>query len=262
MAPPPAEQTRKIALYTYALSPFGMKVYWALVYKGLDFDLHYVSPRGQAEIAFTGQHVVPVLKVDEDWRLDSGPICQWLDDMFPDRPVAGENEEARAAILAADEWVTRNIIGLGFRKAVDPATRFAAFWDGRKLAQVMRKTSGGIPWSAQFVWSRLIRQAKFIQDGAAMTDQSKSFSQLEQDTITAFDTKLESTGFLAGTEAPSYADLSAFAQLACATDLKFMRGLNASSSPEIADWFARVANTLPRYDHPELITGRKPAHTT
>ena len=47
-----------IILYTYAASPYGMKVYWALVFKKMPFALQYVSPTDQKELAFTKQRVV------------------------------------------------------------------------------------------------------------------------------------------------------------------------------------------------------------
>ena len=66
-----------ITLYTYALSPFGMKVYWALVLKKLPFSLVFVSPGEPVEIAFTGQRLVPVVTVGDQWKQDSTPIVQW-----------------------------------------------------------------------------------------------------------------------------------------------------------------------------------------
>ena len=53
------QQTDNIELYTYALSPFGMKVYWTLIYKRVKFDLIYVTPRTLEEIAFTSQKQYP-----------------------------------------------------------------------------------------------------------------------------------------------------------------------------------------------------------
>ena len=254
MPPPP----HSIDLFTYALSPFGMKVYWALVYKNVPFALHYVDPRDQNEIAFTGQSVVPVLRVDGEWQMDSGPLCVWLDALFPEPCFAGASDKERAAVLAADEWVTHNLIGLVFRAAIDPETSRSAFRDGRKLAQVMRQTSGGVPWIAQFFWSRLLRRAQFIQRAAAMTDQSKSVAQVKQDIIAAFDERISATGFLAKTDAPSFADLAAFAQLAAAADLGFEGGLNPSSSESIDRWFRRMVRYLPQTPDPPLIAGRPP----
>ena len=68
-----------ITLFTYAASPYGMKVYWALIFKKMLFDLQYVSPTDQKELAFTNQRIVPVLKIGDEWRLEPG----WLQTSFP-----------------------------------------------------------------------------------------------------------------------------------------------------------------------------------
>ena len=104
-----------------------MKVYWALILKRIPFDLCYVNPRDQREVAFTGQKVVPVVQLDDDWRLDSGPICEWLDENFPERPIAGTTDQARQAILRADQWVTTNVIGLAFRSIIDNERPLSAY---------------------------------------------------------------------------------------------------------------------------------------
>ena len=245
-----------VTLYTYALSPFGMKVYWALIYKQIAFDLCYVSPRGHQEIAFTEQRVVPVLMIGDEWRLDSGPLCQWLDERFPATPFAGETDQERRDILLADQWVTENLIALGFRLAIDEDTKRAAFKNGRKLAQIMRQTSGGIPWWAQFVWSKYLRRTGFIRRAAAMTDMTKPFTEVAGEIVEAFDHRLGQTGFIAGTSAPSYADLAAFAQLACAADLKLNVTIGPDASPAISEWFERMLTLLPAAPTPPLIKGR------
>ena len=140
----------RIELFTYALSPFGMKVYWALIFKQIAFDLRYVNPRGHAEIAFTQQRTVPVLKVGDAWRLDSGPLCDWLDELFPDIKIAGRSDAERERIREADAWVTNAVIAVDFRRMIDPQTRGVAFRNGFKLASIMRRTSGGVPWFAPF----------------------------------------------------------------------------------------------------------------
>ena len=135
----------EVKLYTYALSPFGMKVYWALVYKRIPFEIVYVHPRDQREIAFTLQNVIPVLEVGDDWKLNSADICIWLDELFPEHQISGKTGPSREAILAADEWVTANIIALVFRSIIDREESRNTFHNGRVLGRTMRQTSGGAP---------------------------------------------------------------------------------------------------------------------
>ena len=146
-----------ITLYTYAASPYGMKVYWALIFKKMLFDLQYVSPTDQKELAFTNQRVVPVLKIGDEWCLDSGPIYCWLDEHNEEHLIAGADSAERQQTTEADNWVTNSVIGLSFRSFIDNGKPFSAFRNGRKLANVMRRTCGEIPWWAQFVWVNLTR---------------------------------------------------------------------------------------------------------
>ena len=48
-----------VHLYTFANSPFGAKVYWALIYKQIEFEITYVNPITTSEIRFSKQGIVP-----------------------------------------------------------------------------------------------------------------------------------------------------------------------------------------------------------
>ena len=60
------------------------------------------------------------------------------------------------------------------------------------------------------------------------------------------------TGFLAGTDEPSFADIAAFAQLALGTTYGFEGELNTSSSPAVSVWYDRVRTYLPGSPAPGL----------
>ena len=143
----------------------------------------YVNPFHQKEIGFTRQRVVPVLQVGSEWRLDSTPICLWLEELFPSHSYIGVNDLERDEIKKADDWVTRNLIGSTFRSLVDPDVRLEAFSIGRNLVKILRKTSKGVPWFIQFFWSTILKRVPFIKKDAAMTDLSKPFSQIKSEII-------------------------------------------------------------------------------
>jgi len=250
--------TKNVELFTYALSPYGMKVYWALMFKRIPFDLCYVSPRDQREIKFTGQRTVPVVKIDEEWKQDSGPICQWLDAQFPERPLSGSNSDERDAIIAADQWVDENIIGLSFRSVIDNETAFSAFHNGRILSNTMRKTSGGVPWWSQFIWSRLLRRTAFVVREADQVDRSISMADCRANIVDLLEKRLAKTGFVAGTNTPSYADLSIFAQLVCSSTYGFEGALRADTSPAIGQYYADICRHLDPAHGPDLVPGWKP----
>lgn len=243
----------KVTLYTYATSPYGIKVYWALIFKRIEFEIVYVNPFHQKEIEFTQQRVVPVLQVGSEWRLDSTPICLWLEELFPSQSYIGVNDLERDEIKKADDWVTRNLIGSTFRSLVDPDVRLEAFSIGRNLVKILRKTSKGVPWFMQFFWSTLLKRVPFIKKDAAMTDLSKPFSQIKSEIIDHLNQTLKSSDFLAGTDQPSYADISAFAQINFATLLDADILITSASSTEINAWYKRMEAIMPEKIEPILI---------
>jgi glutathione S-transferase len=253
---------KSVDLYTYAVSPYGMKVYWALVFKGIRFNLHYVSPKDQHQIGFTKQQVVPVLKIGDEWRLDSGPICCWIDEEFPDRPFAGSNDEEKSAIAEAHRWVAQNMVALLFRTCIDRDTFGSAYRTGTKLARIMTATTGDIPWFAQYIWSFRMRGTEFVVNDAGMLDRSKPVAESRGLVTARFDEKLRKTGFIAGTEAISYADVAAYAQISCAPTFGFEGIVRPDSSSLIYDWYKEVDRHMDLSGCPELVPGWKPYRAT
>ena len=92
-----------------------------------------------------------------------------------------------------------------------------------------------------------------------MTDQAKSVAELEREVVAKFEKKIEPTGFLAGTDSPSYADIAAFAQSAAGLDLSLRGTLNPKASSPLANWFRTIAKAMPEHIDPPLIRGRRPA---
>jgi glutathione S-transferase len=255
-------QNEKITLYTYATSPYGTKVYWALIYKRLAFHLVYVSPIHQKQIRFTNQKVVPVLRISDKWRLDSTALCRWLDELYPEPALTGRDEQEEAAIREADEWVTHNLIALGFRLMLDKDMRLPAFKAGRKLVKTLRETSGDVPWAMQFAWSTILSRVGFINRDAARTDMSKPFRRVQREIIEELDGKLTNADYIAGTDRPTYADIAAFAQLASATENDMKHLVRASDTPAIQAWFDRMVAAMPERCEPPLVPGRQPEFLT
>jgi len=242
-----------VTLYTYALSPFGMKVFWALVYKDIDFELVYVNPRDQNQIAFTKQRIIPVLSVGDAWKMDSRQICIWLDKLFPDKLISGKDAERRAAIAQTDQWVTDNLIALGFRSVIDREESRNTYYNGRILGRTMRKTSGAIPIGIEFIWPYFLRKRKFIQRDAAKIDPNKSLRFHRKDILNQLEARLEGTGFIANTETPSIADLSAYAFLVSGLTFGFRGGIDTLSSSIVSNWMKRMQANMPVDPKPALV---------
>ncbi len=192
------------ALYHFWLCPFSRKVRIVLGEKGLDFDLRFekfwerrddflrLSPAGQ----------VPVY-LDEDGvaYAESNAICEYLDEVYPDRPLVGFDTAARAEARRLVAWfdlkfhaeVTRNLV------------------DEKVLRRFMRM---GEPSSDAIRVGRhnMATHLKYI---AYLTDRRT---------------------WLAGDDF-SLADIAAAAHLSC---LDYLGDVAWEGHPAAKDWYARV----------------------
>ena len=69
---------------------------------------------------------------------------------------------------------------------------------------------------------------------------------------------LKNTGYIAGTDEPSYADASLYAQLACVTTLGLEGGVSVSSSQPIKDYYRTMCGHFDLTGYPELVPGWQP----
>ncbi|MDX1485176.1 MAG: glutathione S-transferase family protein [Alphaproteobacteria bacterium] len=114
-------------LYHLLLSPFSRKVRVVLGEKTLPFELEAekVWLRRPEFLALNPAGQVPVLVEDDGTVLaDSGVIAEYLDEVYPDPPLIGEDPVGRAEVrrlvawfdLKFDREVTRNLTGEKIQK--------------------------------------------------------------------------------------------------------------------------------------------------
>lgn len=245
----------RTTLYTYAASPYGAKVYWFLKYKKLPFDLVYVSGLTQKQIEFTGQRMIPVLKVGDEWRLESTDHGLWLDELAPDRKISSHDENERARILELDAWVTAYMIDSMFRRAIGIDDYLTAMRDGGRISRLTQKTSGGSPAWITPIRPRLMRRADFIMRAADRLDRFKTIPDLDRAILDGLEEHLADGPFLGGFDAPTLADLSAYAQINLVSSLG-LKGYPAYfSRPAIKAWIAAVEDLIEDQGAPELLPG-------
>ena len=114
-------------LYHLWLSPFSRKVRVALREKNLDFDMKVekVWERRPGFLAINPAGQVPVL-VEPDGAViaDSNAICEYLEEVYPERPLLGEDARQRAEVRRLVNWfdikfdreVTVNLVGQKVQK--------------------------------------------------------------------------------------------------------------------------------------------------
>ena len=114
-------------LHHLTLSPYCRKVRLALAEKRLAFELksEKVWERRDAFLAMNPAGTVPVLEEDDGITVpDSGVICEYLEDAYPDTPLLGETLGQRVEVRRLVAWfdgkfdmeVTRNLNGQKYLK--------------------------------------------------------------------------------------------------------------------------------------------------
>ncbi|MEM8800125.1 MAG: glutathione S-transferase family protein [Pseudomonadota bacterium] len=233
-----------IKLYGYVTSPYVMKVRCFLNFKALDHQFVHVRPGTNEQIKFTGQTQVPVLEIDGEWRKDSSPLGIWLEDLFPERPYLGADEDDRARIFAVDDWVSNRMIPARFREALDPDNKWRATRNGWRLAQVV---NGGtpIPLKWRLAWPFVLKKAKFIQDLANTTDRNQPIAEMRSDILNELEAHLADGPFLGGRKTPSMADLSAFPILVSGYLMGMVGPFGWLDRPKLVQWAKAVQSELP-----------------
>lgn len=247
-----ANNKHNITLYSYALSPFALKVQSYLLYKRADFNTFFVDPLKVRKQLPLGT-MIPVLSCGAESRNESRDIGLWLDELLPDYPLlnVGDREE----ILQADDWVTSRLIPASFRHSLGIGDSLVILIKKRwYLSEVLKRTvPGGISLLFRLLHLLLVQKAPFLQKAIASTDITKSNKEWCEVIAGEFIELLGNGPFLQGRANPSMADLSAFAQIVrpCLLEHEdyFLPG------KEIAEWAERMKVAMPNYRElvPEAI---------
>lgn len=235
----------KITLYGYSPSPFVQKVAAFLYFKDLPFEFVPVNPLAASEtIGFTGGARVPVLAIDDEWRLDSTPIGMWLDERFPETPLLPENQRQRARILSIDHWLNEMFFPSFFRGFIDGPcdARFRArSWRYATLIDADTPLDS----SNRNRWPKLQRSAPFLHDMIRGLDRDEPVAEmntrLEQELLD----HLGSGPFLGESPVPTLVDLALFPSLVFAYLVGIEDTIEAAKSPEIKAYVLKMADVLP-----------------
>ena len=95
-----------LRVFGNVLSPFARKVYLALDYKGVDYESVDVVPHAQNPefVAASPLGLVPALEHAGATVADSSVICDYLEQVFPQRPLYPSEPAARAQALWIEEY--------------------------------------------------------------------------------------------------------------------------------------------------------------
>ena len=241
---------KNVTLYGYPTSPYVIKVGSFLNYKNIPFEFIPVNPVSPLQIKFTGQKQVPVLKVDQEWRKDSTHLGIWLDELFPEKSLLGDNESDRNAILLIDKWVSDNLIVAKFRAAVEWEKTWDSLRNGWLLARAVNNATK-IPLFLRILWPFFVKKAKFIVNMVSQLDTKEPIAEMRLRLCDEFIQHLKSGPFLGGQQKVSLADLSAYMTIISS----HLMGLHAESpflnNTLVVEWCRRVQADLP--NNPLLV---------
>lgn len=190
-------------LYHLPLSPYCRKVRIALAEKSVAFDLHeepiWEQRESFLELSPAGE--VPLLIDNEYVISDSGAICEYIDEVFPDRSIFGFDPPSRAETRRLVAWIDQKLGG--------DST------DGLIFEKVYRRLRGeGAPDS------RVLHQ---------------SLRSLRSH-LDYLSTLVETRNWLAGEEI-SLADMAAAAHLSC---MDYLGDIPWGDYPQVKEWYVRV----------------------
>jgi glutathione S-transferase len=90
-------------------SPYGWRIRMALLHKGLSFEVEFCY-HSDRKLAFSGQHLVPVLVDGGQVICDSWNIACYLDATYPDSPLLLNDPLGRSFAKFVNKW-TDSVVG-------------------------------------------------------------------------------------------------------------------------------------------------------
>ena len=253
MDDPEAPKRPEITLYSYKNSPYALKLGVCLHFKKLAFESTAVDVLNQSEIAFTNQKMIPVLAIDDEWRIDSTPLAIWLDERFPDPPLLGRTPRERERILEIDDWVSHALIPMVFREFVEWEHFVPWLIERWRYARVLYRTK---PFPrillAIYPFALIgIGRTGFIKHIIQELPPGESMRALHERVLSEFRDLLGEGPFLGELAEPSLADFAAWPQLVATWVTGAQKQSFFLQHQDIEDWAIRVAHVLPR--HPFLF---------
>ena len=216
-----------------------------LYYKNLPFEFIPVNPTDSREIAFTGQTQVPVLQIGDEWRTDSTPLAIWLDELFPEKPLLGNTEQEREAILALDSWVSDSLILAGFRYGHEGEIN-AKFRHGAWRLAAIVSSQTPLPDEIRNAWPEVLKTAPFIKHMMCDVDPSESLSEMHARVGLQLFENLQGGPFFGGRKEPSLVDFAIFPQVVFMYMVGIDQHLGLTQEPSLNNWLNNMKLLLPK----------------
>lgn len=241
----------KIQLYSFALSPYALKVKSYLLFLDVDFETIHIDPMEIRKILPVGK-TVPVLTVNNESRNDSSDLGYWLNELYPEKQLVPEGFLEKTKI--SDEWVNNVLINHAFRQALGSDDSILV--RAKKRLVLSKALDRTVPAGVSSIFRllhMLLVGLTFVRLQIATTDKSRPLSELKIELAKEFEGLLEGGPFLSGSRTPTMSDLSAYPQI---VQPKIVNG-EAYFLPgkAVESWVAAMEEAVPnlQYCFPEAI---------
>ncbi|NJN45862.1 MAG: glutathione S-transferase family protein [Candidatus Competibacteraceae bacterium] len=235
-------KSNEILLYVDATDPYSAKVNCWLDYKGLEFSIIHVSPLSRRQIGFTAQSTLPVLRIGDEWRVDSTQIGLWLEERFPDRPLLGRTRTQREIILQLNQWVDTRLVTALLERYGRNESFFDKVRNGWRLSAVLNRARSFSPL-VRMIWPIILHRR--VNNNASVAAAQQTLQETDLQVCREWLERLGQGPFLGELSEPSLADLGTFPQWL----LPYRLGLHWHHTflefPAILNWMQRVQATLP-----------------
>lgn len=200
-----------IKLYAFALSPYALKVKCYLLFLGVDFETIYIDPL-KVRTGLPVGKTVPVLTINNESRNESSELGYWLNKRYPEKQLIPDDLLEKNKL--ADQWVNNRLINHVFRETTGFDEGFINKVKTRlKSSKSLALTvPNGIPFWFPALHVLLL-DFTFVRHHIAMTDKTRTLTELKFELAREFETLLKGGPFLHGNDAPTMADLSAYPQI-------------------------------------------------
>jgi glutathione S-transferase len=160
-------------LFHLWLSPFSRKVRVVLKEKNLDFELEVekVWERRAEFLALNPAGLVPVL-IEHDGRIlcESTPICEYLDEVYPTRPLIGFDPSGRAETRRLVNWFDQKFGVEVSRPLIDEKLMKRFIGHGAPEASVIRAAMYNIHYHLDYVAYLTERRKWLAGDDFSLAD--------------------------------------------------------------------------------------------
>ncbi len=239
---------KSVKLYGYSTSPYVRKTGCFLYYKDISFEHIPVNPlESETTIGFTRQTQVPVLQIDDEWRLESSDHAYWLDEHFPDKPLCPANH--RSKIEEIDRWISDTFLLSIFRYSIDGEMNHGFRQAGWRLAAIVSAQTA-LSEKDRHRWPEMLQKVPFIQEMAKHMDLTESFQDMQLRIAGELVAHIGDGPYLGSLDQPTMLDFAIFPQLVWSYMFGLSEHLTAAAHPVVKAWLQRVFKHLP--DNPTL----------